>query len=464
MRDRVRTARAFRVAALLGVAAVWCVSCGDFGDGNDGGLESCGNGEIDAFEDCDGNNLNGATCATATAGRFPAGQLRCDGSCTFDTSRCISQTLPPPDTGPLPYDQCPGERITLTVGERTALRSFSTANVSDDFTPYCAYRAQAADAVFDVRIRHAGTLTVKVVSDGPELVPVIVIRKTEVDAPESCEDSANTLLCNVGSEAPPPPKAPIQDAPVEGGADATGAVDASVGADGGTTPGGSAGARDASVEAGGRTPGGRSSEAAVAVESGQSLALIVDGSSQTAGILSVSLRLDDAACGDGVVNSPVGEECDDGASEDGDGCDHNCKREVPPDDLCSTATNFDAPVPGITQTREGTTAGAADDYAAPCGSKPGGHERVYAFRSVKPGTLNVELSGTFDGVLSLWKTCDTRDQLSGLIACSDGQLASATESLVQDVPGGTYYLVVDGFDARSFGRYELKLGFTNRAP
>lgn len=51
-----------------------------------GGGAACGNGKIDANEQCDGGNLNGFTCESlGNAG----GSLGCDPvTCTFDTSMC----------------------------------------------------------------------------------------------------------------------------------------------------------------------------------------------------------------------------------------------------------------------------------------------------------------------------------------------------------------------------------------
>jgi hypothetical protein len=49
---------------------------------------TCGNTTIEAGEVCDGPNLNGRTCDTATAGALPVGTLACSPTCTFDTSRC----------------------------------------------------------------------------------------------------------------------------------------------------------------------------------------------------------------------------------------------------------------------------------------------------------------------------------------------------------------------------------------
>jgi hypothetical protein len=53
-----------------------------------GGSLLCGNGAIDAGEDCDGANLGTATCGTEGFGG--GGTLSCETDCTFDTSECLS--------------------------------------------------------------------------------------------------------------------------------------------------------------------------------------------------------------------------------------------------------------------------------------------------------------------------------------------------------------------------------------
>jgi len=47
----------------------------------------CGNGAIDAGEDCDQANLNGETCVTQA---FAGGTLACGSGCAFDTSGCYA--------------------------------------------------------------------------------------------------------------------------------------------------------------------------------------------------------------------------------------------------------------------------------------------------------------------------------------------------------------------------------------
>ena len=46
---------------------------------------TCGNGRLDAGEQCDGVNLAGATCASRG---FVSGSLSCSATCTFNTSQC----------------------------------------------------------------------------------------------------------------------------------------------------------------------------------------------------------------------------------------------------------------------------------------------------------------------------------------------------------------------------------------
>lgn len=53
-----------------------------------GGGSTCGNGTIDGREQCDGSNLGGGTCASATRGRKPVGTLSCTNRCKYDTMGC----------------------------------------------------------------------------------------------------------------------------------------------------------------------------------------------------------------------------------------------------------------------------------------------------------------------------------------------------------------------------------------
>jgi len=68
--------------------------------------EACGNGDIDAGEDCDGENLNGQTCQDLG---YPGGVLACSDSCTFDEADCQAE---PCGNGQIDTDEeCDGDEL-----------------------------------------------------------------------------------------------------------------------------------------------------------------------------------------------------------------------------------------------------------------------------------------------------------------------------------------------------------------
>jgi cysteine-rich repeat protein len=65
---------------------------GEQGDGAETGDGSgvCGDGVLGGGEECDGEDLGGATCESVSGG-FEGGLLKCSSSCRFDTSECIPE-------------------------------------------------------------------------------------------------------------------------------------------------------------------------------------------------------------------------------------------------------------------------------------------------------------------------------------------------------------------------------------
>ncbi len=55
----------------------------------------CGDGVVNGFEECDGSDLNGASC---TSLGYDAGALACGDDCTFDTSDCEYDAVTNPST------------------------------------------------------------------------------------------------------------------------------------------------------------------------------------------------------------------------------------------------------------------------------------------------------------------------------------------------------------------------------
>lgn len=77
----------------------------------------CGNGVVNAGEECDAGDLDGETCSSYTAGSEPFGSLACTpGTCAFDTSGCLPRFE---DTGQTVIDHRTGlewEKKTGVVG------------------------------------------------------------------------------------------------------------------------------------------------------------------------------------------------------------------------------------------------------------------------------------------------------------------------------------------------------------
>src|SRR5262245_22689209 len=83
---------ALGLLALCALGAAPAQSCGPLPGtgGGDAGPPppNCGDGQISGREECDGTNLGGKTCATASS-IFASGTLRCDpNTCTFDVRKC----------------------------------------------------------------------------------------------------------------------------------------------------------------------------------------------------------------------------------------------------------------------------------------------------------------------------------------------------------------------------------------
>ena len=73
------------------------LECGTASDGCGGTLDcgtcsTCGNGQIDSGEACDGNNLNGKSCESLG---YDTGTLSCNADCTFSESQCENVNCPP---------------------------------------------------------------------------------------------------------------------------------------------------------------------------------------------------------------------------------------------------------------------------------------------------------------------------------------------------------------------------------
>jgi hypothetical protein len=109
---------------------------------------------------------------------------------------------------------------------------------------------------------------------------------------------------------------------------------------------------------------------------------------------------------------------------------------------------------------EGFTTGYVDQYSPPCPNVPrGAPDRIHGFYTDRSGFLTATVTANFDVVLYGHSDC-TSAVLGGTLACSDGAHRNASETISFPMtPNTTRHVVVDGFDASSWGSYTLEVRF-----
>jgi hypothetical protein len=150
-----------------------------------------------------------------------------------------------------------------------------------------------------------------------------------------------------------------------------------------------------------------------------------------------------AVCGDGEVG--LGEQCDDGNTVDGDGCDAQCQvegLELGSDSCASPESVTDGVYPF-------TTVGATldPDEAGDCGFFEFGADIWYCYTATCDDTVRVELCGSaYDTALAVYEGCGC--PAGTQIGCSDddcggGSVASAVSFAA--TAGETYLIRVGGY-------------------
>jgi hypothetical protein len=207
--------------------------------------------------------------------------------------------------------------------------------------------------------------------------------------------------------------------------------------------------------------------------------VIVDGAEGTRGRFKLSASFKQPVCGDGVLN--IGEECDPGPGQPGDGCGDpgaadQCKLEASgSDDTCpGTALTIGAG----TTTVSGSTIGYAHDYQSPRAAVPGGPDRVYQVTPLISGTMTVTIGLAPDGITDVcavdpssgacWdrvlyarSSCE-EETFAGELGYSDHGAYDVEEISFAVTSGIPVFVVVDGYDDQfySSGVFDLKFELT----
>ncbi|AKU98852.1 hypothetical protein AKJ09_05516 [Labilithrix luteola] len=151
-------------------------------------------------------------------------------------------------------------------------------------------------------------------------------------------------------------------------------------------------------------------------------------------------------CGNRKLES--GEQCDDGNTQNNDGCSADCKIEsAGPEDVCDgaplTLTHEDGSTLYTGQIL-GSTAKLYNHYSSSCGGGSGA-DAVYKIESPMVGRATVRLSAGFEAIVSVRSTCE---DVKTEIACAETSTdAGANRELLSFpvYPGSPIYLMVDGY-------------------
>ena len=102
----------------------------------------CGNGQIDADEQCDQGNLNSQTCASQG---FVGGTLKCGANCQFDTSSCTNTRFVDNGDGTV-TDNKTGLMWEQTVGTVGGTNTGDINDVNNTYTWSSSSTAPAASS------------------------------------------------------------------------------------------------------------------------------------------------------------------------------------------------------------------------------------------------------------------------------------------------------------------------------
>ena len=187
-----------------------------------------------------------------------------------------------------------------------------------------------------------------------------------------------------------------------------------------------------------------------------------------------------ALCGNGAINGT--EACDDGDTTGGDGCSATCTVETgytctgtpsvctmtqtangtcaAPTVLTLTAMNNNLVGTGTGDTATSTTDNIPEDDCDAFGTGAA-KDQIWTFTTTDVRDVSILLAGTtvFDGSIRLMSTCGISGEIideAGGDGCSDSSVVGGPESLrYPNLPAGTYYVAVDGFDATDVGAYSF---------
>ncbi len=279
--------------------------------------ETCGDGAIQAGEQCDGENLAGRSCRGLG---FDAGTLACFDDCTFDASQCelvscgdgvINDPLEACDRDDLNGESC--ESLGFDGGDLSCSPGCGFDTVSCLMEDCYDRRDNDADGLIDCADSSCSVACADacfappLIGDPGSAVGSTVGHSASLESGCGAPVSGPEVVYRVVAA-----KAGVLDVMLASHSDLGIAAFTECGA-------GPRGCSDV-------VPGGGRERLSIPVEEGETLFLVVDGhGAQDAGAYALDVQSRAVVCGDGVAEGL--ERCDDGNANDGDGCSSTCEFE-----------------------------------------------------------------------------------------------------------------------------------------
>ncbi len=373
---------------------------GEGGGGGTGGLggaspAGCGDGAIVFPEQCDGADLGGATCKNVG---FEDGVLTCGKSCQVDVSKCTNKEE---CTDGLDNDK----DIKTDCADSDCALACAASCTPDSLTMIAAdFLVVAGDTTGHANVINASCTAMNGGASGPEIVYQATIKVTGVldlslfsDADlgvsvrTSCAQQGTELGCT--DEASGPQTVERMKRPVS---------------------------------------------------LNDTVFIAVQGHSPTdAGTFSLTVKNRAVTCGDGNTDPP--EQCDDGATDSGDGCSAQCaveSSEAEPNGTTAAANAYSSPWFGA---------------IAPAGD-------VDVIKIVVPSTSTLTATiGDFDGgcqsgALDSYLEILDQNGATLLTTDDDGGVGNCSSAQATTLAPGTYFVRVSASPKASIPTFAYKLG------
>lgn len=359
--------------------------------GSDGGTPRCGDGIASSTESCDGSDLAGATCSDFG---FDDGTLLCTATCEYDPSGCSG------------VENCFDARDNDGDGLVDCIDDTCTGPCAEPCTtaPVLSDPANVTGTTEGRATQTVSSCTPATSTSGPDMVYKFTALHTgrldvtlqsgtllNVSVRSSCTDVASELGCS-------------------------------------------------------------RSRLTVPITAGQNVYIAVDGyEASDAGLFTLSAASRPVVCGD-LIRDDV-EECDDGNSFDGDGCDSTCHVES-------------------TETESNDDAATADDYVRPFFGQilPAGDQDVVAFTLTEPSSTLTAESQSFDDRACELELMDTvidilaTDGTTVLASDDDGGTGRCSLAVKSGLSPGTYYVRISAAPGSTPTTFPYQLTVTSTSP